>query len=719
MPRRRSRSSWWLLPLFAALLGPGCGREAPSGPPATPPPTVPDGKSDLPLPDAPAYLEVYALDIWAQPLPHEGTTLGVAHDGSWIPLSGFPVGMVPLQSSGDYFVRLSAPYHDDLEVTLHYSGGDGADAMRLGEPAGGVRHGLSLSHDTRTVGGVSKPVYSVYLGLRHQWFSAQGRPARRGNAVELLMDGEEAWSRVHGDLVTAEESVLISTWWWESNFELIRDPVTSLTATTTERWPNTILGTLEQTPAEKRVLVGQFWGQDGILSWMTNDSRLRALAETPGDGFEFMGQANETEGEFWFQPNPFVFGDRVRAARREAADRPFAAEKPIESTLTPRTVDLTDWPVGLQLELEMASYHQKFLVVDNAVAYIGGMNFRRVDWDTTEHRYYDPRRMLFAATPEERQAVADKLREPDTGPRKDYIARIAGPAAQDAADVFHERWDYAIDCGVTFADNSTDFVVDRNLGEVPGGVQVQVTATLPQPLWEHAIGETWFNAVAHAKDYIYIEDQYWRIPMLVDAIIARMKEVPTLRLVVVTKPINEWTDPGCEWTYKTVAQLEAAVGDRFTLLQLRSFDSVVTWGIDETEARFANMDTHAKILIVDDTFLSVGSANKNNRGIIYEAELNVAVLDPAWVTAQRRRVLAAILPPGTPATDVSAQWVQQLRDAADYNDTVYANWDAEGGDISLDGQPLPDAYTPRGFVYGLKFRDSNYCMIEGVGADMF
>jgi phosphatidylserine/phosphatidylglycerophosphate/cardiolipin synthase-like enzyme len=714
----RNLKQWLLLVLALMLIVPGC-RRSDDRLPASPPPAIAGGgKADQPLPDAAAYLEIYALDIWGQALPQAEATLGVAHGGAWQQLYGYPISVLPLSDTGSYVVSLKAPQHEDLELKVSWDGGTGADAVKVGKPANDIRHGVVQSRDQRTINGATKPVFTAYLGLRHTWFSAQGRPARRGNAIELLMDGEETWARVHGDLKRATDEVLISTWWWESNFELVRDPATHLTATEDERWPNTILGTLERIPAAKHVLVGQFWGQDGILDWMTDDAQLRGYADAPNDKFEIMGQANETEGEFWFEPTPFRFGERVVRHHPDTDGRAFAAEEPIKSTLQPRTVDLTDWPLGASMEL--ASYHQKFMVVDHDVAYVGGANLRRVDWDTSEHKVFDPRRMLFDATPEARQAVANKEQQPDMGPRKDYVMRIQGPAAQDAADVFQERWSYLRESGVTYSQNATDFPVKRDLAEVPGGLQLQVTATLPAPFNEHAIAETWFNAVAQAKDYIYLEDQYFRIPMLVDAIIARAKQVPSLKLVVVTKPINEWTDPGCEWTFKTVAQLQQELGDRFTLLQLRAFDYVdVGWGWDETNGYFADMDTHAKNLIVDDVFFSVGSANKNNRGLIYEAELNVAVVDTTWVRETRRRILAAILPPGTPVGDSSDAWIAQLRDTAAWNDAVYQAWSDAGGDVSLDGAPLPRDYTPRGFVYTLAFRDSSYCFIESVGVDMF
>ena len=54
-------------------------------------------------------------------------------------------------------------------------------------------------------------------------------------------------------------------------------------------------------------------------------------------------------------------------------------------------------------------------VVDDEVAYIGGMNLRRVDWDTSDHEVFDARRMLFDVfahsffNPEEEMSAAELL----------------------------------------------------------------------------------------------------------------------------------------------------------------------------------------------------------------------------------------------------------------------------------------------------------------------
>jgi phosphatidylserine/phosphatidylglycerophosphate/cardiolipin synthase-like enzyme len=688
-----------------------------------PPPVDGDVPVDAPPPPPPppvAQLEIYSLDLWAQQLPADVGTLSVTLAGSPVDFVGFPVATIDLRDAAIYDVALAAPDHESLHVSVDFDGTGALAGMAVRTFADAVGQGISVSHELRVVEGRTIPVHTVYLGLRHQWFSAQGRPARRGNDLRLMMDGEEAWSTVATDLRAATDDIMVSTWWWQSDFELERDAATHVTSTLAERESNTILGILDASYATKRVLVGQFLSADGTLSTLTVDAPLTARGEAVGDGFEYMGQANPTAGVFDFAVPPFIFGERVLAERPETASRPFEAESFVESEIPPRTIDLTDWPAGISIEVAMASYHQKFMIVDSNVAFIGGMNLRAVDWDTSDHLYYEPRRMGLTSSTANRLDVQAGHRDPDTGPRKDYMVRIEGPIAEDAADVFHERWQYLLGAGARYSANSSDFTVASDLPPVPGGVQAQVTATLPEPFYENAIAETWFNAVGNAQDYIYIEDQYFRIPMLVDLIIERMYAIPTLKLVVITKPINEWTDPGCAWSYVTNEELATRFPTRYQLLQFKSFDTevVCTLCIDETESRYANMDTHAKILIVDDVFLSVGSANKNNRGIVYEGELNVAVFDAAWVNAARRRIFANFLPPGTPPTDDSDVWFTQISDAAAWNQYVLDNWTDAANDINLNGAPLPDQYTPSGFVYPLVFRALTDCLMETIGPDM-
>ncbi|MBU1239683.1 hypothetical protein KJ865_08220, partial [Myxococcota bacterium] len=420
-----------------------------------------------------------------------------------------------------------------------------------------------------------------------------------------------------------------------------------------------------------------------------------------------------------FEPATFTFGDRVKANFAAYADQTFQSEDPITSDVPGKDVDFSDWPLGIAFQA--ASWHQKFSVFDDSVAYVGGMNVKAGDWDTQYHLVFDYRRMNFDATEAERVEVINKERDTDSVPRKDYFLRIHGPAAQDAADIFKTRWDYQLAQGADYAENSSAFTINRNIAPQPGGIPVQIAATMPEPFWEHAIAETWLNAFRQAQDYVFIDDQYFRIPLLLDALMEEMRQKPSLKLVVVILNIDEWTDGGCYWTYDAHNKLMAEFPDRYSLFKLATFDHVVTWGFDETESRYADIYTHDKMLIVDDIFLSVGSANKNNRGIIYEGEITATVLDSAWVKAQRRRIIANMVGPGYVATDDSSNWYNQMITSATWNDEVYTRWEDENGDIDNgDGSgPLPALYTPSGFLYSYHPGSTSDCFIEGIGPDLF
>ena len=647
---------------------------------------------------------LHVRDIWAAPLPERTRKIAISQGGRALPITT-DGDAIRLSVSSAAPVRITASAEDFEEATIDLVL-DATGKLSATSPTEG-RAGVAV----KRVQGKSE--HEVWIGVRHLWFSSQARPARRGNRLSLLMDGEEAWTNVHAELLKAKKQILASTWWWESNFELVRPAATHAKLTPEQRRANTVIGLFEASPAKKRVLVNQFLSQDGFVAGLNVDAALKVHGDKNDDNFEYMGQANATSGKFAFAIPAVSFAERVRDSDPALKGVEFSFDGKIASDAPKTDVDLTQWPV--KVDLAHASWHQKFMVVDQT-AFVGGMNLRRVDWDTNEHKIFDSRRMLFDASQADRDAVTAKSKKPDAGPRKDYILRIDGPSAADVTDLFHKRWARALADKVDYSQNATDFQVERGAAEDPSGAMAQVTATMPEPLAEHGILESWHNAIRQATDYILIEDQYFRMPILNDAILKRMKDIPALKLMVVTKPINEYTDPGCFWTYKSAEIFRNAFPSRFLLLQLRAFDTGPSFGIDEVKGEFAAMDVHSKMLIVDDRFMSVGSANKNNRGVLYEGELNVAVLDKAFVSAARKRILSNML--GETVPETSGAFFDKLAASAKANDAVYKAWETESFDLDLNGTPLPAKFQPTGFVYSLVTPVPTECLLESVGPDV-
>lgn len=665
-----------------------------------------------------AGLEVVVLDIWGRAIPGASATV-TSSAGEPLPVGASPA---PLCAGADFTLSATAPDHHEITQTLHYAGPGSPDPVSSygAMPFGGA---VVLTRETRTVDGAQLDVYTAWVGLAHRWFAAGARPWHPDTQVELLINGEAAWQRMRSDLEAATELITISTWFWRSTFELTRGtPAEAVELSASARAHNTILGILDASPADKKVLVAQFIGQDGLFSNLNVDDALIARGEAAGDGFDFMGHANDAQGTFDVVPPTPDFGARLAATRPDAAAADWLFEHPGQAFIPPQVVDMTELPLGLGgFDIPLASWHQKFVTVDQAVAYIGGMNFNTTDWDTDEHLVFDPRRMPFDATRSERREVLDKEEEPEEVPRTDFNTRITGAAVDDAVEIFHARWAHQLAAGVRHADKSTGFTPAPNGEGAPTGTPLQVVATMPAPFDENDILETLVRAIGQAERYIFIEDQYLRAPLLRDAIIDRMAIVEDLQLIVITNPVNEWVDPGCWQTYLEHAAFESLWPDRYGLFRLRSFDWVdtdCTFCWDEVDGHFVDHSLHAKLVLIDDVYLEVGSCNHNNRGLLYEGELAVVVHDPTWVEAQRHRVFAGLIGPAYSPSVSAEDVLYTFRYAAWLNDLVYDRWKDDGFDLDLDGRPVPADFIPSGFVYPMSFPDPSECLLESIGADV-
>lgn len=653
------------------------------------------GDSADPGDDAPcsalANLEIVPLDPWGRDL---AVTLAADHDPTAVPLVDAGPSVVAWRygaSPVEVAVRLSAVDHEDLAFVAAY---DGEGGFTFTGPAAGR---LATSLDVRTVEGAECPFTTVYAGLDHAWFAATG-PAPSKNRVQLYMDGAEQWADVAELLDATTRRLTWSTWWWESDFELVHpDGVDSRSEAT--RAADTLLGHFDALPGvEKRVLVNRFWGDNADWTeYLNTDAALLAAAETPGDAFEIVLQGNPTAvdlyGTYDGEAADYDFGERVLANPRYAA----------------RDVELHPVPKPVSLEVDAASWHQKAMVFDGTVAVVTGMNSKATDWDGNDHLVFDPRRMAFDATAADRQDVADEAALPDYVPRKDYGVRVEGPAVRDVESVLWERWEAARADGELYAENATPFALDPAPAEPVDGVPLQVVATLPEPWAAMQIGETHGRAFANARSYIYIEDQYFRAPLQLERIVASMDADPDLVLIVVTNDLAT-TDGGAKYTYLADAELRARYPGRYLLLQTASAELVTDdgWLWDTVEVEVQPIYLHSKLRLVDDRYLSVGSCNLNNRGYLYEGELDVAVLDTATATAARERVFANLAGPEWSAllSDDPQNNLDVLALAAAANAERLEWWANDGVDLDADeAEATWPGYRPSGFVYPLEIDD--------------
>ena len=265
-----------------------------------------------------------------------------------------------------------------------------------------------------------------------------------------------------------------------------------------------------------------------------------------------------------------------------------------------------------------ASHHEKIVIVDDVLAFCGGLDLAIRRWDTPEHRPDDSRRQ-------------DPAGE-GYGPFHDLQLMVTGDVVEALAENVRERWSLA---GGSLAERRRTRVAPWPSGIKPDfrDVPIRIVRTRAQHDGRPALMEVeaaYLEAIATAEKLIYIETQYLTAPVIAQALRARLIEREDLDLVLVTS-----AQPSGWLEMQTMGHARA----RF-LSHLRDLDCaarvhvVYPWvGRDEQRE---NVKVHAKLMIVDDRFLQIGSANLNKRSMYVDTECDLRV-EPE--TAEHRRTI--------------------------------------------------------------------------------
>ncbi len=437
--------------------------------------------------------------------------------------------------------------------------------------------------------------FEVFLTLDYLWFTHIGYPPTLGNRVDLLVDGDAGWGAVAKDMKTAKKSVHVTTWTYQPDTELTRpDPL----AEPEDRRQHTVHSLLQSLaadgvnvrllPWDAPLLTAIQFGPGGVRQ----HRKTRRAGKQADDNFEVMEQANPTEVTI------FPGGD---------------------TNLWNRL--LGDFQIG--------SYHQKTVVVDGTIGFCGGMNLKENDWDTRRHRLFDPRRCKFDRDREHRRQVEAGEQQSDHPPRHDYVARVQGPAVQHLEQNFQQRWHYLIDEGVQWSENATRMADPPPPPGFEDGAMVQVVRTMPEPFCERGILDLHLRALESARRLVYIEDQYFRSTYISDAVAAALRRWPNMHVVVVTLQSQADNVLFGGWSREAFERIERRKPG-FEIYTLK------VSGEDRHGKRCQEeVYNHAKLMIVDDIFMTVGSANINDRSFEYEGEINIAMVDPERVKAAR------------------------------------------------------------------------------------
>lgn len=252
-----------------------------------------------------------------------------------------------------------------------------------------------------------------------------------------------------------------------------------------------------------------------------------------------------------------------------------------------------------------ACHHQKVVVIDNRIAFCGGGDISTDRWDTEEHASGDPRRC------EPTGAIPP--------PRHEVMCVMDGPAAQALGDLARELWRRAT--GDVLPALQVKAADPWPQGVTPSltDIRVGVSRTEPRVRGRPEVRENealHLEAIRRARSLIYLENQYFTSPVLAAALAERLAEPDGPEVVLVTTGRSpSWFDGLTMDTARAevLYRLEAADRhDRFT-----AFYPVT----DEGE----RIIVHAKMTVIDDKLLRIGSSNLNNRSMGLDTECDVSV----------------------------------------------------------------------------------------------
>jgi phosphatidylserine/phosphatidylglycerophosphate/cardiolipin synthase-like enzyme len=364
------------------------------------------------------------------------------------------------------------------------------------------------------------------------------RPPRRGNDVEVLIDGASFLPQLAEELARAESHVHIAGWYVSTELALVRQ-------------------------GDRRVLLD-------LLAELAGKVDVRVL--------------------LWAGA-PLPLFRPTRAQVRDVAKQLRGA--------------------GIQVALDakerpLHCHHEKLVLVDDRIASVGGIDlttFNGDRYDSSAHPW-----------------------RPALG-WHDAGAFVRGPVVADVAEHFRFRW-HEVAEGELPAPATP---------EASGDHELQLVQTIPEKVYRarprgaFRILETYIRALHSAERLIYLESQFLWSPELVEILVGKLRQPPRddFRIVAVLPARADSGNDDSRGQVGVLADADGGAG-RFLACALYARNGSVREPIY----------VHAKIGIVDDRWLTIGSANLNEHSLFNDTEVNLVSCEPELARTTRERLWA-------------------------------------------------------------------------------
>jgi phosphatidylserine/phosphatidylglycerophosphate/cardiolipin synthase-like enzyme len=257
-------------------------------------------------------------------------------------------------------------------------------------------------------------------------------------------------------------------------------------------------------------------------------------------------------------------------------------------------------------ERPLHCHHEKLVVVDDRVATVGGIDLTTFSGDRFDSNAHPYRGSLGW---------------------HDAAALVRGPVVADVAEHFRLRW----------REVTGEELPGTDVPEPAAEHQLQLVQTIPEKIYarvprgQFRILEAYVRALRSAERLVYLESQFLWSPEIVQILADKLRRPPSddFRLVVVLPSHPKSGNDDSRGQVGALAAADAGAG-RFLACALYCRDG----------ARTSPIYVHAKVGIVDDGWLTLGSANLNEHSLFNDTEVNLVSRDAGLARETRERLWA-------------------------------------------------------------------------------
>lgn len=274
--------------------------------------------------------------------------------------------------------------------------------------------------------------------------------------------------------------------------------------------------------------------------------------------------------------------------------------------------------------------HAKVLVADGEKAFVIGSPFVQSYWDTDKHIIDEPRRL-----------------NKNEGPLHDVSIYLEGSVIEHIEEFFTELWNYLSDLHFN---GSGKISKDRHLNEIkkvervlnkfedskthlsnyqnelnnskntvhnnpclrmenePIQIVRSITPNTVNEKGEKGILEAYRRGITNAKDFIYLENQYFTNKYIIGALKKVLENNPDLQLIML---INEVPDVPTYRSWQHYGFEFMGLDLQKTVLEHPQIGVFAKWsgGFENGKNKMRNCYIHSKVAVVDDVWATTGTSN--------------------------------------------------------------------------------------------------------------